>query len=171
MKRSVRWLALICALMMTVSLFACGEKKDDAKSGSDAAAVDLTDFGWVKFEMPEGWADAKESDAYVTVKEDADTHHIVKLFGNNYVVEKTIEEVAKADAADNPDRYTLDAPVEIGGREWYPVRFKFNDKDSVRLFAEVDKEHYCYVTVFEQTETAPAVQTILNNIAFDASKF
>ena len=90
MKRSVRWLALICALMMTLSLFACGEKKEDAKSDADAA-VDLTDFGWVKFEMPEGWADAKESDAYVTVKEDADTHHIVKLFGNNYVVEKTIE--------------------------------------------------------------------------------
>ena len=73
MKQSVKWIALLCVLLMMVSLVACGgEKKDDSSKKSDdktaettveEPASNLTDFEWVKFEMPEGWSDAKESDA------------------------------------------------------------------------------------------------------------
>lgn len=179
MKQSVKILALICALILLVSLAACGDKKDDsaAKKSDDSGssdvnepASDLTDFGWVKFKIPEGWADNNESPAYVTVVEDADSHHIVKLFGYTYGTLTNPEDLAKNDAEKDPDRYTVDEPVEIGGRTWYPVRFTFNDVDSVRLFGEVDGEHYCYVTIFEQSENDPAVQTILNSIEFDASQ-
>lgn len=181
MKKSVKWLALLCALLMMVSLAACGgEKKDDADKKSDdktaettveAADANLTDFEWVKFEMPEGWADAAESPLYVTVKEDADHDHIVKLFSKGKGADFSVEDIAKDDAAKDPERYTADAAVEIGGRTYYPVRFKFNDEDSVRLFTEVDSEHYCYITIFQMKEDAPAVQTILNSIEFDVSKF
>lgn len=181
MKKTVKILALLCALMMLVSLVACGDKKDDTAKKSDEKTSDssqeeatesnLTDFEWVKFEMPEGWADAAESPAYVTVKEDANHDHIVKLFSKGKGADFSVEDIAKDDAANDPERYTADAAVEIGGRTYYPVRFKFNDEDSVRLFTEVDSEHYCYITIFQMKEDAPAVQTILNSIEFDAEKF
>lgn len=180
MKKPVKWLALLCALLMMVSLVACGsEKKDDADQKSDdktaettvdEPASNLTDFEWVKFEMPEGWSDAQESDAYVTVQDEANTRHIVKLFSRTNSVGKSLEDIAKEDAEKDTERYSLDAPITINDRTWYPVRFKFNDNDSVRLFTDIDGDHYTYITIFEMTETDPAAQQILTTIEFDPSK-
>ena len=180
MKKSVKWLALLCALLMMVSLVGCGgEKKDDADKKSDdktaettveAADANLTDFEWVKFEMPEGWFDAKESDAYITVHDDANTKHIVKMFSRTNTSGKSIEDLAKEDAEKDAERYSVDAPITINDRTWYPVRFKFNDNDSVRLFTDIDGGHYTYLTIFEITETDPAAQKILTTIEFDPSK-
>ena len=180
MKQSVKWIALLCALLMMVSLVACGgEKKDDSSKKSDdktaettveEPASNLTDFEWVKFEMPEGWSDAKESDAYVTVHDDANTKHIAKLFCRTNATGKSIEDLAKEDAAKDAERYSVDAPITINDRTWYPVRFKFNDNDSVRLFTDIDGGHYTYITIFEITETDPAAQKILTTIEFDPSK-
>ena len=179
MKKSVKLIALLCALLMLVSLAACGEKKDDTSKKSDDKTSDssveepesnLTDFEWVKFEMPEGWSDANESDSYVTIHEDANTKHTVKFFGHTNATGISMEELAKQDAEKDAERYTADAAVEIGGRTYYPVRFKFNDNDSVRLFTDIDGDHYTYITIFEMTETDPAAQQILTTIEFDPSK-
>jgi len=170
MKRYVRVIALICALMMLLSLAACGGDTKETEAPTEESAVELTDFGWVKFEMPEGWVDAEESPAYITVREETDSHHVVKLFAYDYVTGESVERIAEEDVAGDPDRYTLDKAVEIGERTWYPVRFTFNGNDSVRMYTEIDSGHYCYATAFEMTESDPAVQTILGTAGFDASK-
>lgn len=175
MKNTVKILALICALVMVFALAACGDSKEDTSKKSDDKTSDateapkdsnLTDFEWVKLEIPEGWYDAAESSAYVTVKDEADAYHIVKIFCDGKGADYSMEYIANLDVESDPDRYTADEPIEIGGRTYYPVRFKFNDEDSVRLFTEIDSEHYSYITVFQMSENDPAVQTILNSIEF-----
>ena len=174
MKTTVKLVSLLCALLMVFSLAACGEKADTAKdsdakttsSDSDstpapAANDKLTDFGWVKFEMPEGYSDSKESDSYVTIAEDADSHHIIKFFSQTLFSGKTAADVA-AEKAD--DKNTLGEKITVNGRDWYPLYFKFNDKDSVKLYTDVNESKYVYLTVYEMTENEPAVQTVLNSI-------
>lgn len=177
MKQFVKLLALLCALIMLVSLAACGEKKDDTKdSGSktsdssvEEADSNLTDFEWVKFEMPEGWSDAKESDAYVTIAEDADDHHKMKMF-NNSLAGETIQEKIEREYGDD-DYYTVEKdPVELSGRTWYVVRFNFNNNPSVMLYTDLVEGKLFYITAFEMDENADAVKTVLDSLEFDESK-
>ncbi len=178
MKKTVKLLALFCALIMLVSLAACGEKMaDDAKdSGSktadssvEEADSNLTDFGWVKFEMPEGWSDAKESDAYVTIAEDADDHHKMKLFKKSLGSDTIQSKIEKDYGSD--DYYTVENdPIELSGRTWYVVRFTFNNNPSVMLFTDLVEGKLFYINVFEMDENADAVKTVLDSLTFDESK-
>ena len=169
MKKTTRMLALLCVLMMLVSLAACGDKKDDSAKKSDGgetvteapADSNLADYEWVKFEMPEGYADAKESDAYVTIKEEADSHHIIKMFEEN-IFSKTYDEMMQEFAED--DYYTLGDVFELGGRTWTPVRFTFNDNPSVKLYTPLTETKYFYMTAFEMEETEPAVKTVIESL-------
>ena len=179
MKKTVKLLALICALVMLVSLAACGEKKDDTSSKSgentaeaetEAPASNLTDYEWIKFEMPEGWADAKESDSYVTIREEADSDHVVKFFSHSYVTTKDLAEIVEKDASYDTERYHVGETFDLNGRKYYPEYFKFNDNDSVTLYVEIDADHYCEISVFEMTETAEPIKTILNSMEFDTTK-
>lgn len=177
MQKAVKILALLCALVMLVSLAACGgdkkdnsTKKSDDNTATEAAEPEsnLTDFEWVKFEMPEGYADKKESDSYVTIGEEENSKHIIKLFLNTLISGKTVEEVVKSEA-EKSDTYTLDSAVEIGGRTWYPIRFTFNDNPSVKLYTDAGDGYLCYLTIYEMEENEPAVQTVLKSIEFDTS--
>lgn len=177
MQKAVKILALLCALVMLVSLAACGgDKKDDtvkktddntATEAAQEPAANLADFEWVKFEMPEGYKDMAESDSYVTIGETENSKHIIKFF-SGYLFDESIEEVVKEEA-EGSDSYTLDSAIEIEGRTWYPIRFTFNDNPSVKLYTDIGNDCLCYLTIYEMEENEPAVQTVLKSIEFDTS--
>lgn len=180
MKTTIKILALMCALAMILTLAACGGKKEagstdsgkSAASGSGEAASsaeevqsNLTDFEWVKFEMPAGYSDAKESDYYVTIRQDDNDKHCMKISERTLTGGKTAAELA-AEKAD--DRYTPGESFIVNSREWYPVSFQFNKEDSVILYSDVDERNAAEITVYQMTQDDPDVQTVLNSIEFVA---
>ena len=182
MKKTVKLLALICAIAMLVSLAACGdsaEKKDDAASQSadsspeavtEAPASALADYEWIKFEMPAGWVETPESDYYTTISEEGNSDHIVKFFDHTYGSTTDLAQIVADDAAYDPDRYQVGEAFELNGIKWIPEYFKFNGNGSVTVYAEIDEKHYCEITIYEQTETAEVIKNLLSSIEFDAAK-
>ena len=178
MKTSMNILALICALAMVFSLAACGEKEEKKEDSSgktaDSSTVDepdsdLTDFEWVKFEMPEGFADAQESDFYVTIKDAADDHHLFKLFNKTLTSGKTIDDYI-ADENEYSQNVTEESPIEVSGRTWKVVHFDFNEP-SAKLFTQIDDTHCAQIVVYDHLEDDAALLTVLNSIEFDVEKF
>lgn len=174
MKKSVKLIALLCALLMIVSLAACGEKaeeKTDSKTTESAAepASNLTDFGWVKFEVPEGFKDTQESDSYIAFKNEEDTYCGFHVAWKSVPSSKTLAEIAESDT-----QYSTNASVgdeiELGGRKWIPVHFDFNDAPSVYLYTQIDDNHCSYVLAYKMTENDEAVKTIVNSIEFVPEK-
>ena len=174
MKRTVKLIALLCALLMIVSLAACGSKTEEKASSDKAesgaaevteAASNLTDFEWVKFEVPEGFEDTQESDSYVAFKDKEDTYRGFHVSWKSVSPSKTLEEIAESDTQYSTNA-SVDAAVELGGRTWVPVHFDFNDEPSVYLFTQIDEKHCCYIVAYKMTENDAAVQTIVNSIEF-----
>ena len=172
MKKTVKLPALICALVMMVSLAACGEKKEEpaASSSEEEVKSSVADYEWVKFEMPAGWTDAKGTGGYVTVTEDADAKHIVKLSTRSYMWQTELQDVIDKFIEYDGDRYKAESPTQIGSHKFYPLRFSFEGQQGVLLYCAVDDAHYCEISISQMTETDPAIRTILNSIEFDASK-
>jgi hypothetical protein len=188
MKNTVKILALLCALALMLSLAACGGSTEQpqapAQGGNEpdpnAGAADTgaddgqivvgdpepedtrLDYGWIKFQMPEGYEDAQESDSYLTIRSTENSYHVIKVF-REYKGDKTVAEMA-AEKLASSDRYTPGETLTINGREWVTVNFTFNDNPSVFFFGEGYDKYYIRVTVFEMTADEPAVQTLLSDI-------
>ena len=180
----------LCAAFVAVALAACGGGSSSSaasasgsasasasgsaasvSSASASAAGSLTDFGWVKFEMPEGYADAPESDAYVTIRQADNDRHVIKVFKKTLTSSApTAAEYAAKEVAEHEGKYTDAGKVTVGDREWNLVGFTFNNNPSVYAYADAADKKCVYLTIYEMGIDDPAVQTVLSSLAVDESK-
>ena len=189
---------LACAFVLAMGLAACsGGSSSGAASGSASASsasasastssaaassaaassagatssANLTDFGWISFEMPDGWVDSKESDAYVTINDEANTKHIMKISRKTLVSSApTVADVAANDLAKNADRYADGGKKTIGDREWSLISFDWNGNPSVKAYTDLTEKKALEVTLYEITTDDPAAQKVLTTFKVDESK-
>ena len=189
---------LACAFVLAMGLAACsGGSSSGAASGSTSASsasasastssaaassaaassagatssANLTDFGWISFEMPDGWVDSKESDAYVTINDEANTKHIMKISRKTLVSSApTAADVAANDLAKNADRYADGGKKTIGDREWSLISFDWNGNPSVKAYTDLTEKKALEVTLYEITTDDPAAQKVLTTFKVDESK-
>lgn len=77
-------ISVILTVMLAASLCACAgtvknkdtattvetaDRTDTEQTGAAPGGASKADYGWISFTMPDGFADAKETDQYVTVLE------------------------------------------------------------------------------------------------------
>lgn len=171
----------LCAMVLAMGLAACSggsgssaasSGSADAASGSSAAAgsaetaaANLTDYGWIAFEMPEGWEDAKESDKYETIAETANNKHMMKFMLNTLVSSyPTAADKAADDIGKEYNHYTDGGTMTIGGYEWSIANFEFNGNPSFTAYADVADKRCLKITVYEMTPDDPAVQTVFSTL-------
>lgn len=175
----------LCAAIMVMGLAACGggssssaasasgsaSASSSAEASSSAASANLTDFGWVKIEMPEGYVDANESDSYVTIRDEGNDKHCMKIFKKTLVSSApTAADYAAKEVADHEGKYTDEGKVTIGDHEWNLVGFTFNNNPSVFAYTDVADKKCVYLTIYEMGIDDPAVQTVLSSIQVDESQ-
>lgn len=166
---------LACALVMAVGLFACsgGSSEGGTSEGQGAPApaapsANLQDYGWIAFEMPEGWEDANESDKYETIAEADDSHHIMKFMVNSLTKSyPTAADKAAHDIETSTTGYTEGGTATIGNYEWTLVNFTFNDTPSFMAYADIADERCLKITVYEMSIDDPAVQTVFNTLSIN----
>ena len=179
-------IAILCAAVIGASVLAACSNSNSSKSEESSKAAstadnskaeeteaasdsDLADFGWVKFKMPEGYEDLKESASYITIGDAADSHKKVKIFNKTILSGDTVESIAEKTITD-PERYQRGDDFEMGDYKWITINFTFNDKPSRHFYTQINDKKCMYLTVYEQTQDDAAVKTILESIKADASK-
>ena len=166
----------MCALVLTLSVFtACNSAQPTGtdNGGSDVIDADggdtLADFDWIKFEMPEGYENAKESDSYVTIQKTGDSDYMLKFFSSYIFEGETMESIVEEEGSD--DYYTPGESFELGGYKWYTIHFTFNDKESSKFYTQIADKHYLQITAFGLTEDSDEVKTVLGSVVIDQAQF
>lgn len=177
---------LACAFALAMGLAACSGGAASGSASGSAAASDsaaasaaaaegaeaaadsnLTDFGWIAFEMPEGWADQKESDSYVTIADESNSKHIMKISANTLMsTYPTAADFAAKELASS-DSYTDEGTVTVGDYEWSLVGFTFNGNPSVKAYTGITEDKAIGVTIYEMDIDDPAVQTVLTTFVIN----
>ena len=149
-----KFLAMILALVMALSLVACGDKKDDPKTGDNPEVTEITNADEIADEMTS--EDGKYEIAFVTdvgqLKDKSfnqGTFDGVKLYAANNGLSYKYYQPANGDQATDDDRYdAMKAAAEGGAKvivaagfmqataltkaaaEFTDVKFVFVDRDS-----------------------------------------
>lgn len=163
-------LVATCLLALTLGLAGCGGS-GGGEAASDAPDVPgtPTTIQYASFNMPDGWADRAESSSYVSIVEEADGDHVMKIFVEHLFSGDTIQSVAEKEASYYGDD-ALGEAFEMGGYTWIPVSFTFNDNPSRKFYTQLDDENYAYVTTFEMTEDDEPVQIVLSTLSLEVSE-
>ena len=161
-RRLVLALAVACVFALTLGLAGCGGGGGNGGGGSSDAPGTPTTIGKASFNMPDGWVDADESDKYATIQEEADSHHMMKIFCRTLFSSDTIESVAAKEAETHGT--AVGEPFELGSYTWIPVDFTFNDTPSRFFFAQIDEGHYTYITAYELTDADEPVKLVLSTL-------
>lgn len=161
--------------ILGLSLSGCsgssGSDDPNATETAQSTADNLTDYGWVAFEMPAGWEDAKESDSYITIQKSANHDARIKIFSETlFSSAPTAAEKAAADKEKRGDYYSDGGTQKIGDYEWTLLTFTFDGNPSVQAYADVDEDTCVTVTIFQQEIDNPDVQTVLSTMAIDPDK-
>lgn len=166
-----KFVIAVCAVFAMIALAACGgsassgASTSSASANSSAAAENLQDYGWIAFEMPEGWADAKESDKYETIAESANNKHMMKFMLNTLTASyPTAADKAATDIASETNHYSDAGKQVIGNFEWSLASFEFNGNPSVVAYADAADGKCLKVTIYELGIDDPAVQVVLSSI-------
>lgn len=150
---------------------AASDSKTEQQDATEAPADDgTTDFGWVKFKMPEGFEETKESSSYTTITDTQNSKRIMKVFAEYLSAGKTPESVRNEKVEKSSGRSEKGEDLTIGGTTWYVEKFTFNGNDSRKFYSGLDETNYVYITAFEMTEEDEAVKTVLESFAADPSK-
>ena len=163
-------LAILATAALAFALTGCSGTSTASSSSESASSETPTvqDYGWLSFELPQGWQDAKESDKYETIAETAEPRHIVKFMVNTLNSSfPTAEDKAADDISKEYNHYTEADPIEIDDRTWYVATFEFNGNPSFVAYTDLDEGKCLKVTFYEMESTDPVAQTILSTIKVD----
>lgn len=138
-----------------------------AEASSAAAASDANDYGWVAFEMPQGWEESFADFSKVEIKQTDGKDVEMKIAPQSTTTAGGDAEAAAAKRADQSDSNTLGEPFEQGGRAWYPVYFTMDGVDSAYLYTNISDKHVAYITAYKVTEADDAVNTVMNTLTFN----
>ena len=124
-----KFLALILALVMALSLVACGEKKDDTKTDGDATATGKVYYLNFKPEQDQAWQDLAK--AYT---EETGVPVTVLTAASGTYEEKLTSEIAKTDA---PTLFQVNGPVGLASWKDYC----YDLKDS-QIYGELTSDSF-----------------------------
>lgn len=124
-----KFLALILALVMALSLVACGEKKDDPKTDGDATATGKVYYLNFKPEQDQAWQDLAK--AYT---EETGVPVTVLTAASGTYEEKLTSEIAKTDA---PTLFQVNGPVGLASWKDYC----YDLKDS-QIYGELTSDSF-----------------------------
>lgn len=143
-----------------------GESRSATTTTSKIPTTNTISYDWISFEIPLGWTDTKESASYVTVCEDTNSKHVIKVFKQNLNAEiPNAATYAKGAVLHGKGQYTDKGTIEINGRTWYLVGFNFNDKPSISAYTDYNNQQCVYFTAFEMTNDDDPVKTLMSTIS------
>lgn len=138
----------------------------------------LTDFGWAKFKMPEGYVEANGLVDEVTISTSADTDPLnFKLDDRTIQLRPKVREQAfpSAEAAMTAILEKNGGgkvqSFEAGGRTWYAAPFSVkNEGDSVYGYTDVNTERCVGFNAYYMGIDDPDLLTVLETLEIDESK-
>ena len=159
-------LAAALVLALGVELVGCGGSGGSAPADNETEGVPgtPTTIQYASFNMPDGWVDSAESDSYVTIEDGANDNRTMKIFVERYFGDDTLEAVTQKEAGYYGED-ALGAEFDMGIYHWVSVNFTFKDNPSRKFYAQLDDEHYVYVTAFEMTEDDEEVKIVLSTLS------
>ena len=167
---------LLLILMLAAAFAACSDgntdqnaaDKADASGDSNSSVKGVpVDYGWVKFNMPDGWKLKKTEDYAVFIEETGNSERRISILKDNTV--NTCEDLVNRDVKLGRTR-TED--LTFGSYTWTPVRDELDGKKLVHLYTGLGGDNVAYIQPWWGiTEDDPAMQTILNSISFDTDQF
>ncbi len=149
--------AMVAALAIGLGACSC--------SGSKG----LTDFGWYKAAVPEGYKDAKEGDkAGVKFVNEQDQDQIIKVYNESTSSSKPNAAAMKADYISKAsDRYRDKGQIKIGNYTWEVLGYTWNGgKESVMLFADADDKHVIHLDFFCNDENSDVAQYFTGSFTY-----
>ena len=134
-----------------------------------------TDFGWVKYQVPEGYTQVNDLVQCATISVSADTDPLnYKLDEKTIRITPKVREGAWPDAKRGLEMHAPDAKLEsaeIGGLTYYVTTFRTKEpNDSVMGYADVnDKRCVGFIAHYMDFDD-PALQTVLSTIEINEAK-
>ena len=138
----------------------------------------LTDFGWAKFQMPDGYVEAHGLVDDVTISTSADTDPL-----NFKLDDRTIQLRPKVREAAFPSAEAAMTAIlekngggevqsfEAGGRTWYAAPFSVkNEGDSVYGYTDVNAERCVGFNAYYMGIDDPDLLTVLETLEINESK-
>ncbi len=166
-------LGALLVVIMLFSFSACGDSKDEEKSGTDEKKVekeakdskDGLKYGFYETEIPKGYKEKDENSYKDTywIDESQSPKRKIQILASSF--NKTAEEEA-ASSLDYDDRKTAGEDVEFAGYTWKVVNFKWDDDlPSATYYADINGR--CVeVNMFCLTAEEDAGKTFMENLKF-----
>lgn len=143
--------------------------KSQPLDAADIPSGTPSDFGWVKFEMPEGYSvdDTVDSDSWIRLKSADDDFLTLDIKHSSSSYSGDIQEPAD-------DRLRLygeqGTDFTLGSFTYRPVFYQEGFSDAVVLFAPINDKEYLEIQGIRVTEKDAAMCTILNTIEVDETQ-
>ena len=126
-----------------------------------------TDFGWVKFDLPDGYITVKESEQYITIQNAKNSKQFVRLT-RDYLMGRTLDDLSFEQISNNTSKYSKGADGYFSGFSWNVVNYEENGMECRMFFALAgDGEHYLRVTAIGLTENDFALQVIMGHLVIN----
>ena len=134
-----------------------------------------TDFGWVKYQVPEGYTQVNDLVQCATISVSADTDPLnYKLDEKTIRITPKVREGAWPDAKRGLEMHAPDAKLEsaeIGGLTYYVTTFRTKEpNDSVMDYADITDTRCIGFVAYYMGFDDPDLQTVLSTIEVNEAK-
>ena len=178
-KNAVAIWGMALGLMVAAGVMGCsgGDVQDKYASSSavstyvgERESAKVADYGWVKFDIPEGYRDTRESKTFPVLVNVEDPDYVIKVLPKPFLGDvKTIDDLAAEKTA--REFYLDDGTKKVGDREWRLVGFKWIKKaHSQFAYTKADDSHAVILASFMMTADDPVVEGIMKTMEIDTSK-
>lgn len=161
---------IVSIFILAFALAGCAGTSTASNSSepADQSEPTIQDYGWLSFQLPQGWENAKQSDSYETIIENGNESHVIKFMVNTLNSSfPTAADKEANDIAKKYNHYTEADPIKINDKEWAIATFEFNGHLSFAAYTDLDESKCLKITFYEMTPDDPIVQTILSTIEVD----
>ena len=172
MKKTISIVLSLLAVFAVAALVACSS---GTQSQSQASKPALTDFGWAKYQVPEGYVQVDDQEDCISISKSEDTDR-----AHFKIEEPTIMLRVKERNEDYPDAEifvtktveltsnTYLGTVEAGGLTWHIGTVSFKGKeDSVFGYTDVTDDKCISFTAYYLDKDDPDLMTVLDTLELD----
>jgi hypothetical protein len=148
-KRTKLWIAALCCILFTVSVAACGKKKENTDNESSAAQNTDTVTEQKSYDILGSWYSDRENGDMLTLKEDGSytssvwlKDGIYTISGDMLILKDTFGKETRLSIVQNKDEITLIYSEKASGHTYYRTEDKLNEAKAVQESSAAEEQNF-----------------------------